>query len=204
LTYQKIAQSTSLPLSLAKAKTKLQIETEGLDEDAVEAIDVTVTDAILAAAELIEDQTKFGLRPTTWTLTLCEWPCFPFDLDRAPVRDVVAIRYLDEDKVSQTLSEADWDWFPSATGAMLWIDNDVSLPATAKRPDAVVIEFEAGFDIPGETGGTIALAQPERIKQALSLLTGHFYNNRDAVGEARSYALEMGATMLLDTVRLFK
>lgn len=204
MTYQKISQSAALPLSLERAKIKLQIDTEDLDQAAIDAIDLTVTDAIAAAAELIEDQTKFGLRPTTWTVTLCGWPCFPFCLDRAPARDVVAIRYRDEAGDLQTMAEADWTWLPTPTGATVFFLGQNGLPALATRPDAVVFEFDAGFDTPGETGATLALTQPARVTMALSLLTGHYYNNRDEVGDARTYALEMGAQMLLDTVRLFK
>jgi len=202
--YQKTAQSSSLPLSLDRAKIKLQIDTEDLDPAAVDAIDITVTDAINAAAELIEDQTKFGLRPTTWTVTLCGWPCFPFCLDRAPAREVTSISYRDEDGALQTLAGSEWTWLPSPTGATVFFIGQNGFPSLATRPDAVIFEFEAGFDIPGETGGTLALTQPARVTMALSLLTGHYYNNRDEVGETRTYSLAEGATMLLDTVRLFK
>lgn len=204
MTYRKIAQSQALPLSLADAKRKLQIETTDLDDEAADEIDKNVSEAVAAAAEFIEDQTKFTMRPTTYVLTLDAWPCFPLMIQRAPVREVVAIRYLDEAKVSQILNPDGWYEVPTDTGAAIYLEPDFSLPPAARRAASIEVEFSAGFDIPGQTGGTLALEQPQRIRQALSLMTGHYYNNRDAVADGRTYEVELGATNLLDTVRLFK
>lgn len=204
MTYRKTAQSGSLPMSVETAKRKLQIETADLDDEAAGEIDTNVAEAIAAAAEYIEDQIKFALRPSTFILTLPGWPCFPLLLDRAPVREVVAIRYLDEDKVQQTLNSSIWYDVPTDTGAAIYLEPDSSLPPAAQRANAIEVEFDAGFDIPGETGATFGLAQPQRVTQAMALMTGHFFNNRDGVTDARTFALEMGVNDLLDTVRLFK
>lgn len=204
MTYRKTGQTSALPMSLEDAKRKLQIETVDLDAEAAEEIDNNVSEAIAAAAEFIEDQTKFTLRPSTFVLTLDRWPCFPLAIEKAPLREVVAIRYLDEDKVQQTLPPADWYSVQTATGGLIYRDPAATLPALANRAAAVEIELDAGFDVPGQTGATVVLEQPQRIRQALSLLTGHYYNNRDAVTDGRTYEVEMGANTLLDTVRLFK
>jgi len=87
---------------------------------------------------------------------------------------VNSLKYFDTDGVEQTLTE----------GTDFLVDNesepgritpapDTGWPATQNRPNAVSVEFVAGF---GD-----ASKVPQGIKQAILLMVGHWYENREAV-----------------------
>lgn len=206
MTYTRIALSGAAPVSVAKAMRRLQIDVDGLDEEAVAAITEDVGDAIGTATEWLEDQTKLTLRPTTFSLTLDRWPCFPLMLEKAPVVDVESITYFDRDGVSRTFDPGVWTWMRTTTGARLYLVGAGTFPDIACRPDAITIQFDAGFETPGATGGDDdpALILPKAIETALILVAGHFYTHRDAVVDGRTYEVALGAAALVDTSRLWQ
>ncbi len=102
-----------------------------------------------------------------WQLVL---PCFPAAVDpiaipRPPLRSVESIAYTDTDGNAQTLSGHSDDIY--STPGKVTIDG--GWPAT-KNGTPVVIIFVAGYDL-----------VPEEAQQAMLLLVGHWYMNREEV-----------------------
>lgn len=195
----------TLPISLDQAKAILQIETEGLDAAGAAQIDAAVSAALRAAVEYAEQQTGFTLRRRYITVKMNAWPAFPYRIKAAPIRDVRSITYYDENNATQTLDADDWDYSTTEDGADLFLLDNVARPSLYYRPDAVMIEVDAGFDPAGTLDGTgESFTLPATIEQAILLLTGMWFNARDDADRNSRNRIPSGAGDLFDSGRLFR
>jgi len=204
--YQIVSRDPAPVLDLDFVKAQLQIETADLDPDAVSTIDDAVEEALAQAVSYVESQTHLYLSPVVLGLEFCAWPCFPLMVDQVgPVSSVDSIRYLDENAAEQTFSQGLWGWQKLGKFGSVYTIGGPSFPALQSRPNAVTIEVVAGYERAGATGSgdDPRLAMPALTRKAVLLLTGHFYEHRDAVQEQRSYEVELGADNLLAANRLF-
>lgn len=141
--------------------------------------DVTTEDALLdiwiqAAREAIEDRTGLSLITQSRQIKLDYFPtCGYIELMNGPVQaDSVEITYFDTDEVEQTLAAADY-WVDTHSNiARIVIKN--YWPAIKCRPNAVTIDYDAGF-------GDEAADVPAKLKSACLLRLGHLYENRQSV-----------------------
>jgi len=223
MNYTRTAVSPALPIPLEKVKERLQIEDGDMDQAGIDAQNEAVEAALLSAVEFVEKQTHLTLRPTTFRVDMRDWcisqdcgcageryrwsGCSPALLERVPFRDVVSIDYLGQGEITlQDLDPADYRAQRLPTGGLIHLNEDFRLPDLGRAFDAVQITFRAGYDSPEETGSgdDPDLRLPHALANALVLLTGYWFNNRDAVGTERVYALEMGAESLMTAFRLYK
>lgn len=176
------------PVTLAEAKTHLRVDYS--TEDAY------ITALIVAAREYCEQITGRCLAQRTFTATLDEFPAYGADIvvPRAPLVSVQSLSYRDGNGVAVTMT-ANTDYrvttsvlpgrirLPVTTGA--W-------PATRRIDDAVTIAFTAG-----------AATAPATAKQAMLLLIGHWFENRESVVQGTiSTAVQTTTRALLSTLRL--
>lgn len=103
---------------------------------------------------------------------------------------VIAVRYYDEDDVLQTLTSSKY-WI-DAKRPIPRIYVKESWPTTKVRPNAVEIEYYAGY-------GTTAADVPGNFKDAMHMYIAHCYENRvpEITGVSIS-AFEIGIKRLLD------
>jgi uncharacterized phiE125 gp8 family phage protein len=109
------------------------------------------------------------------------WPAFPCDpwltLPVGPVTAVTSISYYDDANVLQV-------WDPSnyslSAGSLVTLAYNVSWPSTYGRPDAVVIEWVAGY-------GADNTAVPKIVKQALLLQVGKWFADREMLASNLIY-----------------
>lgn len=117
---------------------------------------------------------------------------------RLPVGNLLSVSsvsYYDVDNSQQTLSTDVYSALSDAIGPLLVLNSGSSWPATYPRQDAVRVTWTAGY-------GPSASDVPAAIKQAILLLVGHWYANREAVSAGGSPAeLPMGVTALIDPFR---
>lgn len=150
------------PVTLADAKIHLRTVTGDTSEDTA-----IISPIITAAREFCENVTGRALAaqtikayPETWGL---------WRLPRPPIATITSIKYYDTDNVEYTLAVADYQ-FDTVDG----IVSILEIPATTLRElNPIVIEYTAGYT----TGNAIPMA----IRQAILLLIGHWYENREAV-----------------------
>lgn len=109
-----------------------------------------------------------------------------------PVQSISSVTYYDTDNVQQTLSASNYSlyggWEP-----FFYADQDVTLPSTYERPDAVTITFVAGY---GDAGTDV----PPQIRQAIKLMVAHWIRNREAAG-ARMSETPLGVEHMLSPYR---
>lgn len=156
------------PVTLTEAKNHLRVD---LTDD-----DSLISALIVAAREHAEAITRRAFITQTLKLSLDAFPANngPIYVPMPPLQSVNSLKYFDTDGMEQTLTE----------GTDFLVDNesepgritpapDTGWPATQNRPNAVSVEFVAGF---GD-----ASKVPQGIKQAILLMVGHWYENREAV-----------------------
>jgi uncharacterized phiE125 gp8 family phage protein len=159
------------PISLQEAKEHCRIDLD--DEDAL------IGSLIIAARQHVEDVTGRQLITATWALTLDGWPWF-IDVPKAPLltTPAVAITYLDTNGTTQTLATTQYrveaSTGPTAGRARIMREYAVVWPTLRSVGNAVTITFTAGY---GTSGDKV----PMPIRQAMLLLIGHWYRNRESV-----------------------
>lgn len=157
---------TTEPLTLQEVKDHLRLS--GTAEDAL------LAGYLLAATDLVELQTLRSLITQTWTLTLDDWPAGGiFWLPRPPLASVTSIKYLDTDGVQQTWSSSNYRVSTGNEPGRITLGYNATLPSLYGVSDQVEVIYTAGYGANGEF-------VPMPILQAMLLLIGHFYENREA------------------------
>lgn len=152
------------PVTLSEVKTYLRIN--GSDQDAI------VSSLITVARQTVEQYTGRPLVTQEWEAVGDE---FPEPLRLMPnLQSVESIRYYDDDNVLQTVASE--HYFVMTTGILGEIypnyASGFGWPGLYERPDAVAIRFTCGY---GD-----AAAVPRPVWQAILLLIGHFFENRES------------------------
>jgi len=168
------------PLSLDEARDHLRVTQNA--EDALISMLIETAEAWLDGWRGV---LGLALEPQTWELSLDRFPAGAFCIPLGPVVSVTSVSYVDAEGAEQVLAPAEYE----ADGERVrpvggW-------PSTGPTMGAVKIRFVAGE-------GT-----PENIKHVVRLLIGHWYTNRESVGD-RLEAMPMGVNMLIDTVRVVR
>lgn len=163
---------TTEPLSVAEAKAQCKIEVS--DDDTLFGTLIT------SARQWCEAFTHRALAPQTWDLKLDGFPCWAIEVSMPPVTGIGSVTYVDTNGDTQTLTATthyttDLPAGPMALPARVVPAYGVVWPVTRCVPNAVTVRFTAGYTSSGVN------VIPEAIKQAMKLLIGHWYANRESV-----------------------
>ncbi len=174
------------PVSLAEAKQQCRVDASVTDED------LLITSYIKSAREFCEGLDWRAYLTQTCELWLDEWPCDDeIYIPCAPLQSVSSITYYDTSDVAHTLDTS--IYFVDTVGepGQVHLRAYKSWPAIALRDyNAVCITFVAGWQTPEQV--------PETIKQAIRLLVGHWYENReDTLTGTINRIIENGVRALL-------
>lgn len=174
------------PLSVSEAKAHLRID-HG-DEDAY------VGHLIQVAREFVETDAELSLMPQTLTLYLDEFEGDEIYIRRPPIVSVDSITYYDSNNTQQTLSTSVYQT------DLVGVPPEISLkfgqvwPIVYDRENAIAITCTAGY--------TSAANVPAIVKQAMLMLIGHWYRNRETVAiGSTSEEVKLSYEALLSRVR---
>jgi len=163
------APATEL-VTLTEAKKHLRV-TDTVD-------DLLITSLIKVARQDCENFTNRALISTTFELILDDFPKKKIVLPMPPVESIISIKYKDCDSIETTIASTDYIFY-SNEPAIIMPDYGITWPSFTPYPiGAVKIRFVAGYKT---TSSDSNLLLPEPIKQAILLLIGHYYENREAV-----------------------
>lgn len=184
------------PVSLAEAKAHLRVDIA--DDDGL------IAGYILAARVHVEQHLNRVLIAQTWDYTLDygwpskTWKCERVTLPLSPVMSVTSITYVASDGSSQTLDPSQYKVVNLDTGETAIVPAyGASWPSARREMGAVVVRFVAGY-------GTQPGGIPEPIRQAMLLLIGHWYENREAVNVGNIVSeLPLACSALLFPYRVF-
>jgi uncharacterized phiE125 gp8 family phage protein len=175
------------PITLAEAKSQMRIESS--DDDAY------ITRLIAAAVTYTDARGVLGRAIITqkWAQSFHEHDTRVY-LKIIPAKTLTAVKYYDTNNVLQTAITADYmlvandDWaYVEPVKGKVW-------PITYDRPDAIRLEFEAGY-------GPATTDVPQTVRHALLLLVAHWYENREESAEKAPTSIPFGFEALLNTER---
>lgn len=110
-----------------------------------------------------------------YRLRLPLFPVIRVEADGAITGDPCGVRYLDVNNVEQTVGVTNYDLLVDDEGAFVRFNDTYSFPTTrVLQGPRVSVTFAAGF-------GADAPTVPQTIRQALLLLIGHWYANRETI-----------------------
>jgi uncharacterized phiE125 gp8 family phage protein len=190
------------PLDVEEVRNHLRI-TDTAEDSLLDGL-------LLAARQQAEMHTRRALITQTWQLLLDGWPCGDrIELPKPPLQSVTSIGYVDRDGVARTLDPTVYDLeladappilYPFQLPGSVVLAYGRSWPTVTLRSAApITVEFTSGY---GE-----ADAVPTAIKQAMLLLVGLWYENREAAADFK-YAnglvpVPFSVAALLDPFRVF-
>lgn len=151
------------PVSLAEAKAFLKVDDS--DEDGL------ITTLIGAARLHIEGVTGRALLAQSWRVVLDDWP--DNGAVKLPVTPFVAVTEINAYDAAGAAYEVPLAQFLSEPDRLLLPATVAGMPVLRER-QGIEIDYVAGF---GTDPGDV----PDDIRQALLLLVGHWFENRDAV-----------------------
>ncbi len=189
---RQITAPTAAPISIAEAKAHCHI-----DDDSQDAY---IGGLILAATHFVDGpkgRLSAALMPQTWQITLRELPACGFKIPLPPLLGVLEIRYFDCENVDHILPSADYIVIADTEPGAVEPAPGVRWPAVAARPDAVRVVFRAGYEGAEDDSPPGPNGVPPRIKQAMLLLIGHWFHNREASAPSSTAALPLGVEALL-------
>lgn len=182
------------PVTLAEAKTHLRVEHSDSNDE--------ITALITAARESIDGpdgMLNTAIMTQVWDYRVTEWAqCIAIPL--YPAVSIGGIYYLDPDEQSPSeLSVSNTSLYRLIPGrpAVLFFNDNFTYPTILSQPQNVRIRFTAGY--------TSAANVPAPIKQAIKLIIGHNYANREPViiGQT-AVEVPMSAKYLLAPYRMIR
>lgn len=180
------AAATTL-ISLADVKKHVRVETaETYHDDELTAF-------LEAAVEYVAESTDTTLLQTVYKLTLDRFPKKGTDLiylPRPPLISVDTVDYYDTngDQVAGLPVQSSTGFRSTICPAI-----DQCWPATRVQKNAVTIEYTAGYATPADV--------PRRAVQAILLIAGHWFRNRETAAEKTLTEIPHAAEMLIAQLR---
>lgn len=139
------------PVSVAEAFVELRLGLPG-ERISKHPDYAAVAAKVRAATAHCEDLTGRSFVRQTWRLTTgpsprdwlrCRMPDV-YELPRPPVRSIVAVSYIDPDGDEQIIDEASYYVIGGGAPQLRWVGS-YNLPAVYDRPDALRIDYVAGY-----------------------------------------------------------
>lgn len=178
------------PLTINEAKAHLRVE--AFDDDPL------IGGLVRAARDQAENVTHRALITQTWRLDLDGFPGNGLiELPKPPLQSVTQIAYTDADGNPQTLSTSLYDVDTGSEPGRVRLAYGQIWPSTRDIYNAVQVTYVAGY---GDAGSDV----PQPIRQAMQMLVGNWYENREAVNVGNIVtALPMATEALLWPYRVF-
>lgn len=154
------------PITLQEAQSHLRQE----DPQEVAYINALITAARMHA----EAYTQRAFNTQTWRFKLDDFPrCGVFVLPRPNLIAVSSITYVDTAGTTQTVTASDYIVDTASEPGRVHPAYGVVWPTARCQAGSITITYTAGY------GATRALV-PQPIKQAILILVGHWYENRES------------------------
>jgi len=177
-----IIPPTTEPITLQEAKNHLRVD--GTDDD------VLIQSLITTAREYCEAFQNRAYITQTWEMTLDSFPQMPLKLPRPPLQSVSSIKYIDQNGVETLFDAANYIVDTDSEPGRITLVPGIFWPSVILKPiGGVKIRFVAGY---GD-----ATKVPMMVKQAILLLIGHWYENREATAERLPREIEFAVHALL-------
>jgi uncharacterized phiE125 gp8 family phage protein len=152
---------------------------------------------IQAATAYVETETRTTLAIRSMILTRDRFPCEPvISLPRPPLKSVTSIQYLARSGETLTLPADAYVVDVSTRPGRIVLKPGNVWPATADHVNAIQIAFTAGYAAND--------LKPVLLQQAVMMLVGHWYANREATSDRRVNDVPMAVQSIIDQHRFWE
>jgi len=159
------------PITLAEMKLHSRID--GNDDDAL------INTLITAARQQLEQMASHKMVTQTLALSIDSLPDSGILYLEGPVQSVSSIQYYDLDGDLQTWNSELYQVDTTANPGRVMPAYDEDWPDYLDDYNSIVVTYVAGYGN--------AAAVPAILKQAIEMLVGHWYNQRETVSETQNY-----------------
>jgi len=188
------AEPTSEPVTLAEARDHLRLDTFG--SPATHPEDDLISLYISAARQFCEDYLGHSIAYRTSVIYFDRLKDKFIDLGEWPVSSVDLFEYVDSAGSEQTLVSSAYVLDSASAPARVYSVGDWPSVKTSV-PNVATLTVTAGYT-DGESPNTFPF--PKSIKNAILLMVGHLYENRQQVGQKMD-SLPYGVEDLLNLHR---
>lgn len=182
----KVITPPSAVLTLEQLRRHCKVDPPDVANDA----DQDLSAALTAAHRFAEHYTGISIGSQTLELALDAFPAGGIQLLQGPVTSISSVKYIDVNGTEQTLSNILYALDDYSVPAWLLPAASTDWPASADVANAVKVRYVAG-----------AAAVDGAVAQALRLLAGLYFDNRNAADKGEMFDLPFGVKALLDTVK---
>lgn len=179
-----ITAPSTEPISVSELKVHLRLDT------AYTADDAYLVTLLAAARQKIEDFTGRGLITQTWRLTMDRYPAEPhFELPMAaPLQSITSFTYRDTSGSQITVDTSVYTADTNAMPGRLCLKTGQSYPSASTF-------ISSPIQVTYIVGHSSVSAIPPVFKQALMLLSGHLYENRQGEAPVAKYNAQVSADL---------
>lgn len=176
---------TSEPVSLSDLKDHSYIDI---------ADDDSLIDGYITAARMhLESETKRAFVTQTWKVYMDHFD-YEMILPLGRIQSVSSVTYVDDNGATQTLATSVYTVDTFRDPGRVVLAYGQVWPTVRDQINAVVITYVAGYGS--------ASSVPSPIRTAISLLTAHLYENREATTTSDLSDLPMGVEALISPYRI--
>jgi len=176
-------------VTVAEAKAQLNI-THSDDDELIDAY----IDAATSWAQSYQGRKYLN---ETCIDYLDDWPADVIRPRWSNLVSVTSITYIDTAGVQQTWSSAQYDVDADAVPGRICPGYGYSWPTFRGDQAGIVVTYVAGY-------GATKDSAPAHVRQALLLLVGHWYANREAVSDLNLTQIPFGVRALLGMDRVIR
>jgi len=178
--------SSTRPVTVAETKDHLRID---IDDD-----DTLIGYMIDAATEWAQMYTS---RKYITASVVDYMDAFPTVIrpDWSPLISVTSIEYVDTDGAGQTLAASIYQTDTDTQPARITLAYTQSWPDIRSDLNAVTLNYTAGY-------GTSSSDVPEHVRNAIMMLVGSMYENREDTAPIAIHSVPMGVKVLLGIDRI--
>ena len=180
------------PVSTSEAKAHLRVDTT--------ADDTYIGTLITVARQNVESHLRRSLINQTWEVVLDAFPAGVIRLPKPPLASVTSIKYTDDEGNESTYSSANYVVDSDTEPGRVVLKSGQTWPAvTLAAANGVRVRYVAGY---GAAGSNV----PQAIRQAILLVIGSLYENREDVLVAQGVSigvLPFGVVALLAPYRIY-
>jgi uncharacterized phiE125 gp8 family phage protein len=173
--YQITTEPTEEALTVSEVKNFLKVDAS--TDDALIGVLITV------ARESAEKYCQLAILPQTVTEKFSRFQPYGLQLSISPLIEVTGITYKDVGGETQTLSEDVYSADAYIRPPLVYRIPYNDFPPTFAVPDAVTVEYEAGYADPESV--------PSPIKMAMLLMISDWYDNRTDAARTMPTASEI-------------
>ena len=180
------------PVSTSEAKSHLRVDTT--------ADDTYIGTLITVARQNVESHLRRARISKSWEVVLDAFPAGVIRLPKPPLTSVTSIKYTDDEGNESTYSSANYVVDSDTEPGRVVLKSGATWPAvTLAAANGVRVRYVAGY---GAAGSNV----PQAIRQAILLVIGSLYENREDVLVAQGVSigvLPFGVVALLAPYRIY-